>query len=320
MPFRLEICGVHDVGREAALGVRSKKWNSPGRGNWISCANSRQSSAPKPSGEVDDLAERLGRHVAAEIDALVAEATHDGEVLRGEIDEEGPALVRDLPPCRSASASNSSVTTMPGMTPRRKARAAVLERTYTFARTCRSSPSRLIQRTSSSSLRVFQPTWLITNRAPARDLLPQLEVLRHHLALVQLVVRDDSAQEEVGSLEPRVGPAHVGQAGVHVREEADQPDRVDVEDRRREASVTHHRIVAGQCEHVLESRRAELPAATLERVPVPVLAREVDDHLLSARDQIGPQRVRREHRVTARVVRDREDVDPGIRGEVPREL
>ena len=66
-----------------------------------------------------------------------------------------------------------------------------------------------------------------------------------------------------------------------------QPDRVDVEDRCRQAPVTRDRVVAGEREHVVEPLRAELPPAALERVPVPVLAGEVDDHLLPARDQVA---------------------------------
>ena len=83
--------------------------------------------------------------------------------------------------------------------------------------------------------------------------------------------------------------------------------------------MTHDRVVAGEREHVVEPGRAELPAAALERVPVPVLAGEVDDHLLPARDHVRAERVGREHRVTARVVRDREHVDPGIVGQLARQ-
>jgi hypothetical protein len=46
----------------------------------------------------------------------------------------------------------------------------------------------------------------------------------------------------------------------------------------------------------------------------------MDDHLLTARDQVGSQRVGREHRVSAGVVRDREHVDPRVRREVSRKL
>ena len=80
------------------------------------------------------------------------------------------------------------------------------------------------------------PARLVDDEARARaHLLAQLEVLRHHLALVPLVVRDDAAQEEVRPLQPRVRPARVRQAGVHLGEEAHEPDRVDVEDGGREA-------------------------------------------------------------------------------------
>jgi hypothetical protein len=38
----------------------------------------------------------------------------------------------------------------------------------------------------------------------------------------------------------------------------------------------------------------------------------VDDYLLPAREQVGPERVRGEHGMAARVVGDREDVDPRV--------
>ena len=149
-------------------------------------------------------------------------------------------------------------------------------------------------------------------------LLPELEVLRHDLPFVALVVRDHASEEEVGAVEAPPWLALVLEARVHVREEAQKPDGVDVEDRRGEAPVTHDRVVAGKREHVVEPGRGELPAAALERVPVPVLAGEVDDHLLPARDHVRPERVGREHRVAARVVRYREHVDPGVLGQLPR--
>ena len=115
------------------------------------------------------------------------------------------------------------------------------------------------------------------------------------------------------------GCAHP-EALVHLREEAEQADRVDVEHGSGEPLVPGDRVVAREREDVVEALRAELPAATLERVAVPVLAREMDDHLLAPRDQIGPERVGREHRVPARVVGDREHVDARVGRELPRHL
>ena len=68
----------------------------------------------------------------------------------------------------------------------------------------------------------------------------------------------------------------------------------------------------------MEALRAELPATTLERVAIPVLACEVHGHLLAARDQVGPEGIRREHRVPSRVVRDREHIDPGSAASLAR--
>ena len=151
-----------------------------------------------------------------------------------------------------------------------------------------------------------------------RHLLRQLQVLRHDLPLVPLVVRHDAPQEEVRPTQRAVGPPLVVQAHVHLGEHAEEPDRVDVEDRRRMPLVAGHGIVARQTEDVAEPLGAELPAAALERVPVPVLARQVDDHLLAERQKVAPERVGREHRMPTRVVRDRQHVDPRVRRELAR--
>ena len=72
----------------------------------------------------------------------------------------------------------------------------------------------------------------MTKRGPVLDLLAQLEVLRHHLPLVALVVRDDGAEEERRPLErcsPRPSAASPAFISENMPQEA---DRVDVEDRR----------------------------------------------------------------------------------------
>ncbi len=257
--------------------------------------------------------------MAAEVDAVEAEAAGHREVLRSEVDEERATLVRAravaLGQLEQAVGDDD-----PGDLPlveraRRRAREQVDVRQRVELEAVAADPAEELV------VLACVPADLVDHEARARPrLLAQLEVLRHHLALVALVVRDDAAEEEVRPLKPRARYALVRKAGVHLGEEVDEPDRVDVEDGCREALVTHDRVVAREREHVVEARRAELPAAALERVSVPVLAGEVDDHLLAARDHVGAERVGREHRVPARVVGDRQHVDPRVVGELPREL
>jgi hypothetical protein len=92
--LRLQVRTVHDVGRETGLAITLEE---------VELARTRELDlacelAPvlraEDVGAIDDLAEHLRRHVAAEVHALVAEPTHDGEVRRREIHEEGAALVR----------------------------------------------------------------------------------------------------------------------------------------------------------------------------------------------------------------------------------
>ena len=148
-------------------------------------------------------------------------------------------------------------------------------------------------------------------------LLGQLLVLGDHLTLVELVVGDHAAQEEVGLLEPFAGLGDV-QSGVHVAVQLEQADRVDVEHGRRRPAVAVERVIARQAQHVVEALGGELPAAALERVAVPVLARQVDDHLLAAGEQVRAQRVGGEHGVATGVVGDRQYVDPRVGGQRPR--
>ena len=165
------------------------------------------------------------------------------------------------------------------------------------------------------------PADLVDHEPRARPgLLAELEVLRHHLTLVALVVRHHAAEEEIGAVEAHVGLPGVREPVVHLGEEADEPDRVDVEDGCREALVAHDRVVARQREDVVETHRAELPATALERVSVPVLAGQVDDHLLAARDHVGAERVGREHRVPPGVVGDRQHVDARVVRQLAREV
>ena len=46
------------------------------------------------AGEVEDLAEGRGRHVASEVDAVEAETARDRNVLGGQVEEERSPLVR----------------------------------------------------------------------------------------------------------------------------------------------------------------------------------------------------------------------------------
>ena len=118
----------------------------------------------------------------------------------------------------------------------------------------------------------------------------------------------------------RCGAPLVLEARVHLREHADQPDGVDVEHGSRMPLVARHRVVTRHAEDIAEPLGAELPAAALQRVPVPVLACQVNDHFLPERQEVVPERVGREHRVPAWVVGDRKHVDPRVCRELPRLL
>ena len=131
--------------------------------------------AAERAGPVEDLAEGGRRHVAAEIDAVEAEAARDRDVLGRQLDEEGSALVRARAVALgereqlvgdddSGDLSLRGRRAPPVATGDRRSRAPTS-----------GSSSRLIQRSSSSSLRVFQPIWLMTKRAPASTFFRSLK-------------------------------------------------------------------------------------------------------------------------------------------------
>jgi hypothetical protein len=78
LPLRLEVGRAHDVGREPGLRITLEEVELP----WTRELDLVCELAPvlraEGVGAVDDLAERLRRHVAAEVDAVVAEATRRG--------------------------------------------------------------------------------------------------------------------------------------------------------------------------------------------------------------------------------------------------
>ena len=316
--LRLEVGGVHALGREAGVRLFLEEVELAGQ-RVPELAHERAPVVREGRREVENLAERLGRHVPAEVDAVVAEPAHDRDVLRGQLDEERQALVgaRALPlrELEQRVAHDDARDLAAAKRPGGGGREEVHVRDRGERQAVAPDPAEQLV------VLAHVPADLVDDEAcPRLRLPPELEVLGHHLPLVALVVRDHAPQEEVRLLEPRLRPPLVAQPGVHLGEEVEEAHRVDVEHRRGETAVPGDRVVAGEREHVVESLRGELPAAALECVPVPVLAREVDDHLLAARDHVRPESVGCQHRVAAGVVGDREHVDPWIGGERAREL
>ena len=178
---------------------------------------------PERLGTVDDLTERLGRHVAAEVDAVEAEAANHSKVLRREIDEEGAPLVG----ARAVSfgqgeqlVGDDDAGDDPAVEGAcRRAGEEIDVGEYVQLEAVAADPAEELV------VLACVPARLVDDEAGACPyLLAQLEVLRHHLALVQLVVRDDAAGEEVRPLKPRARYALVRKAGVHLGEEVDEPD------------------------------------------------------------------------------------------------
>ena len=205
----------------------------------------------------------------------------------------------------------------PGIRPAWKARAAGPERRKTLARL---RTREILARDVADQLVVLARVVadLVDHEARARPrFFGELLVLGNDLTFVELVVGDHAAQEEVGLLEPFVRLGDV-QPGIHVAVQLEQADRVDVEHGRRRPAVAVERVIARQAQHVVEALGGELPASALERVAIPVLAGQVDDHLLAAGEQVRAQRVGREHGVATRVVGDRQHVDPRVGGQRPR--
>ena len=159
--------------------------------------------------------------MAAQVDAREAEAARHRDVLGGELDEERPALVRARGLAlddREQLVGDDRAGDLPRV---ERARGGL--RQQVDVREHRDRQPVVPQPAQELVVLARVPADLVDREAGAGlDLLPQLEVLRHHLALAPLVVRDDGAEEEVRLVEPRVRPALVAQALVHLREEANR--------------------------------------------------------------------------------------------------
>src|SRR5206468_10066194 len=92
--FRLDVGGVHFVGREVRLGVPLEEIELVCKGVLDLPRELPPVIRCERAGTIEDLAERRGRHVAAEVDARETEPARDGNVLGGQLDEEAAALVR----------------------------------------------------------------------------------------------------------------------------------------------------------------------------------------------------------------------------------
>jgi hypothetical protein len=103
--LRLEVGRVHDVGRETRLRIALEEVELPRTCELDLVRERAPVVRPERLGAVDDLAERLGRHVAAEVDAVEAEAANHGKVLRREIDEEALTLSASRRGARPARAA-----------------------------------------------------------------------------------------------------------------------------------------------------------------------------------------------------------------------
>ena len=208
LSLRLEVGGIHDVGRETSLGIALEEVELPRERELDLVRKRTPVLGPEGAGALDDLAEGLRRHVAAEVDAVVAEAAHDGEVLRREIDEERAPLVRAGAVSlgqRQQLVGHDDAGDDPAVEGTRgRAREQVDVRENAQVETVATDPA------NELVVLARVPAGLVDDETGARPhLLAELEVLRHHLALVALVVRDDSAQEEVRPLERRLRPARV---------------------------------------------------------------------------------------------------------------
>ena len=159
--------------------------------------------------------------MASEVDAGEAEPAGDRDVLRREVDEEGAPAVgagRVALDEREQLLAHDDARDPAGM---ERTRGGPGEHVDVGEHRDRE----LLTRDPADELVVLAgvPADLVDHEArPGLDLLLQLEVLRHHLALVTLVVRDGAAEEEVGAIEALAGRAVVGEALVHLGEQAEQ--------------------------------------------------------------------------------------------------
>ena len=159
--------------------------------------------------------------MASEVDAVEAETARDRDVLGRQVDEEGSTLVRARTVALGereqlvGDDDSGDLSLVEGARRRRREEIDVREHRQ----------RQLLAPDPAQQLVVLArvPADLVDDEARAGlDLLPQLEVLRHHLALAPLVVRHDAAQEEVRPVQPSLVLSFIPEAVVHLGEEAEQ--------------------------------------------------------------------------------------------------
>ena len=257
--LRLEVGRVHARRRRAPSPGRARRSGTRPRAGTGSRARARASRRREGLRAVEDLAEgrpracaRRGRRRRSRGRARPRRAWPRGRRRR-------PGPLSGLAPWRSASSSSSSVTTTPGILPARNARAArAREQVDVRERAQRRGRRARIQRRSSSSLRVSQPIWLITKRAPACAFLRSLKYWgitsrSCRLWFVTTQPRKKSVRSRRAS-----GLRSSGSPSFMSAKRLEQADRVDVEHGRGEPRVPGDGVVAREREHVVEAlaRRA----------------------------------------------------------------
>ena len=153
----------------------------------------------------------------AEVDAVVAEPARDRDVLRGELDEEGPpssGLGRVALDEREQLVADDDAGDRPAVEGAgRGTGEQVHVREHREVEALAPDPA------DELVVLARVPADLLDHEAgTGLRLLAELEVLRHHLALVPLVVRDDAAEEEVRASQPRARPALVAASPSFISE------------------------------------------------------------------------------------------------------
>ena len=226
----------------------------------MSAASVRQSSAANSSVRSRISMNRSAGMCPPEIGTGEAEPTRDANVLCRQFDEELPTLVGrcSLPfdeleqIVRHDHSGNRSAMKRACRT----AREEIDARQHRERKLFTPDPAQKL------IVLAHVPADLIDDESSARHrFLSKLQILRHDFSLVALVIRHDTSEEEVGRVEVSTRP-RVGQSVVHVGEQCEQADRVEIKNRFRYAAVTLDGIITRQREYIVEILR--MPASRLD--------------------------------------------------------
>ena len=163
---------------------------------------------------------------------------------------------------------------------------------------------------------------LIDEKLSARlELLLHFQELRHDFVFMQLEIGHHRTRIELCGREMRrllrVGTSDI-ETAIHLLEQPEQADRIDIKHRLAPSADPRSRIVAGQHEDIVKTLAREMPRLALKAITIKILTGQMNDHRAIRIPKRASQSRSRQHRITTRIIGDRHPIDLRTRREFMR--